>query len=84
MIELYIIYSLAGRISYIAVLIITHIFASALVVYEHIITFQQEVQAVWKRKWSAVTWLFALNRYLLLLVSIGNCLPTTEKVLLLC
>ena len=38
----------------------------ALLVYEFLITFGQEVQLFWKGKWSGATILFFLNRYITL------------------
>ncbi|KAJ3554289.1 hypothetical protein NM688_g3192 [Phlebia brevispora] len=38
---------------------------SALVAYEYAITFEREVELVWKPKWNGATLLFLLNRYLL-------------------
>ena len=40
---------------------------TVLLVYEYIITFGQDVQLFWRRKWSGATALFFLNRYLPLL-----------------
>ncbi|KAJ3553445.1 hypothetical protein NM688_g3610 [Phlebia brevispora] len=56
-------------------------FASFTVVcYELIITFQHEYEFVWKRKWSAATWLFLANRYLVLAVMIAEVVPSSPRV----
>ncbi|KAG8698677.1 hypothetical protein FRC08_005766, partial [Ceratobasidium sp. 394] len=36
--------------------------------YDHILTFSDEVRLVWKRKWSIVSTIFVLNRYITPLV----------------
>ncbi|CAE6536840.1 unnamed protein product [Rhizoctonia solani] len=41
-------------------------------VYDHIITFAEEVDCIWQREWTGATWLFALNRYLTELQFIVN------------
>ncbi|KAF8599407.1 hypothetical protein BDV93DRAFT_526070 [Ceratobasidium sp. AG-I] len=41
-------------------------------VYDHMITFGDEVNRVWSREWTGATWLFALNRYFTELVFIVN------------
>ena len=40
-------------------------YAPALAVYEYSITFEREVETIWRRKWTAATALFLLTRYLL-------------------
>ena len=45
-------------------------FISAVLVYEYIITFDQERLAIWKRKYTFATWLFVANRYLAILYGI--------------
>ncbi|KAG8681563.1 hypothetical protein FRC08_015552, partial [Ceratobasidium sp. 394] len=55
---------------------LVHIFASkclaiagaCVLVYDHILTFPDEVQLVWKQNWSVVSTLFVLNRYITPLV----------------
>ncbi|KAG9090283.1 hypothetical protein FRC06_001136 [Ceratobasidium sp. 370] len=55
---------------------LVHIFASkclaitgvCVLLYDHILTFPEEVQLVWKQNWSAVSTLFVLNRYITPLV----------------
>ena len=51
--------------------------AVALVAYEHLLTFDQALKVIWRRKWSGATLLFFLNRYLLLLTVIFTALPDT-------
>lgn len=38
-------------------------FASVVTAYDIFLTFSREVDCIWKRKFSAVTLLFAVNRY---------------------
>ncbi|QRV98046.1 dephospho-CoA kinase [Ceratobasidium sp. AG-Ba] len=53
-----------------------HIFASndalvagvGILVYDHILTFPEEVELIWKQNWSVVSTLFVLNRYITPLV----------------
>ena len=40
------------------------------VIYEQFITFDQEVDLFWKRKFTGATALFLANRYLILVVNI--------------
>ena len=42
--------------------------------YDFIITLEAEIHHVWKRKFTAVTFLFLLNRYLNLALSTANLL----------
>ena len=37
---------------------------SALLYYDHFLTFPQEVERIWKAKWTFVNVLFLVNRYL--------------------
>ncbi|KAG8782400.1 hypothetical protein FRC12_020868 [Ceratobasidium sp. 428] len=34
-----------------------------ILIYDHVVTFSDEVDRIWRRKWTGATWLFALNRY---------------------
>ncbi|KAG8712034.1 hypothetical protein FRC08_015122 [Ceratobasidium sp. 394] len=43
-----------------------------ILVYDHILTFSDEVDRIWRREWTGATWLFALNRYLTELQFIVN------------
>ncbi|KAG9105596.1 hypothetical protein FRC07_009160, partial [Ceratobasidium sp. 392] len=53
-----------------------HVFASkclsiagiCIMFYDHILTFPEEVQLIWKQNWSAVSTLFVINRYITPLV----------------
>ncbi|KAI0769503.1 hypothetical protein BC629DRAFT_1533368 [Irpex lacteus] len=49
--------------------------ATGLFFYECIITLSQEVDVVWRRKWTAITWLYALTRYCEVLDQIVTFLP---------
>ncbi|KIP01653.1 hypothetical protein PHLGIDRAFT_80288, partial [Phlebiopsis gigantea 11061_1 CR5-6] len=53
-----------------------------LVVYEHIITIDQEAALIWRRKWTGPTVLFAINRYNLLLQAVLQLTPVSAGVLL--
>ncbi|KAI0086573.1 hypothetical protein BDY19DRAFT_351161 [Irpex rosettiformis] len=44
--------------------------AAALYIFECVITFSQEVDVIWRRKWTMATWLYACTRYTALLYSI--------------
>lgn len=52
----------------------------ALAAYEHISTTCDEYTLFFKRKWTGSTWIFALNRYLLLILVIYNSSPVTPTV----
>ena len=53
----------------------------ALVFYEYVITLQDEIDMIWRRRWNAATVLFVVNRYLMLLYNaVGLVIPTTFKV----
>ena len=58
--------------------------AVALVIYEHLVLLKYEVEFLWTRKWSAVTWIFLLNRYFLLtnvLFAISPALPQVSHMM---
>ncbi|KAJ3553604.1 hypothetical protein NM688_g3518 [Phlebia brevispora] len=46
-----------------------------MVCYEFVITFQYEYELVWKREWTAATWLFLTSRYLALGCAIIGIVP---------
>ncbi|KAJ3536623.1 hypothetical protein NM688_g6811 [Phlebia brevispora] len=60
-----------------AVLVENYCFTAtlALVCYEFIITYEHEYKFLWKRKWTAATWLFIANRYMLLASTIPQDVP---------
>lgn len=35
----------------------------ALYLFECLLTFSQEVEVIWRRQWSAMTWIYAFTRY---------------------
>ena len=55
----------------------------ALLLYETVVTFDREVNSVWKRRTSIASWIFLLNRYLvsaLYLVNIAMYFETNARV----
>lgn len=52
----------------------------ALVVYEHIITLQAEVKMLWRRQASAVSGLFILNRYSILIWTVLYYVPISTSL----
>ncbi|THG95253.1 hypothetical protein EW026_g6366 [Hermanssonia centrifuga] len=54
---------------------------TALVAYEYIITLEQERTMIWHRKWTLATWLFMINRYLLIGFIILSVAPYTSSPL---
>lgn len=38
-------------------------YLSALFIFDFVITLSQEIDVIWKRKWNATTWLYALTHY---------------------
>ncbi|THH00590.1 hypothetical protein EW026_g1968 [Hermanssonia centrifuga] len=52
----------------------------ALVSYEYLLTIRQEISMIWRRKHTAVTWLFVSNRYLMLasfIIAVATASPQT-------
>lgn len=52
----------------------------ALVSYEYILTWQDEVGFVWQRKWSGSSVLFMVNRYLMIVNVVVLVSPVTNQV----
>ena len=52
----------------------------ALAVYEYILTVKDEITLIWMRKWSVVTCLFVLNRYVMVASAIVGVAPFTATV----
>lgn len=52
----------------------------ALVFYEYLITFKYQVDFIWRRKWSAATWIFVINQYILLANVISGVIPYNAQV----
>ena len=48
--------------------------------YEYIITFDQELNLVWRRKWTISTILFVIMRYLMLFIALWQGTPPTNGV----
>ncbi|KAJ3552740.1 hypothetical protein NM688_g3994 [Phlebia brevispora] len=48
----------------------------ALAAYEYMITFQHEYEFLSQRRWTAATWLFVANRYMLLASTLTKTIPT--------
>ncbi|PSR79351.1 hypothetical protein PHLCEN_2v7073 [Hermanssonia centrifuga] len=49
----------------------------ALVAYEYVLTINQEIAMIWRRRWTLVTWLFMANRYLMIVLIIWDVVPST-------
>ncbi|TCD61334.1 hypothetical protein EIP91_008577 [Steccherinum ochraceum] len=52
--------------------------ALSLVVYDTLLTFSREVDGIWRRKWSVITMLFVLQRWVLIFDGVIQKLPTTR------
>lgn len=52
----------------------------ALAAYEYILTLRDEQMLIWHRKWTASTWLFLANRYLMMFQVIQSLTPYTSEV----
>ena len=52
----------------------------ALVAYEHIITVKYDMDFLFRKKWSASTWILVFNRYSLLATVLFIITPTTPQV----
>ncbi|THG94966.1 hypothetical protein EW026_g6602 [Hermanssonia centrifuga] len=52
---------------------------TALVAYEYLLSIDQEVALIWRRKWTGATWLFATNRYLLIANVVVAVLPGVSQ-----
>lgn len=46
-----------------AVRLLSHMSALVLFLYDSIVTLCEEIDIIWRRKWTAMTWLFAFTRY---------------------
>lgn len=53
---------------------------TALVCFEHLITLKYEIDFLWRRKWTATTWIFIFNRYLLLANVVSLNIPIDAQV----
>ena len=53
---------------------------SALVAYEHLLTVEDEYTLVLSRKWTATTWIFLVNRYVLIFGAIMDNLSSTVSL----
>ena len=53
--------------------------AIAVAVYEYLLTIEHEY-ALWRRKWTVSTWLFLINRYLMILVAVVQFAPYRQHV----
>lgn len=52
---------------------------TALVFFEYLITLNDEVDLLWKRKWNAATWIFLFNRYLLIATVVSSITPYSSQ-----
>ncbi|THG97199.1 hypothetical protein EW026_g4752 [Hermanssonia centrifuga] len=68
---------IAAYESYLVNVIITY---SMTMVYEYLITLNDEITMIWRRTWTVVTWLFMTNRYLMIVSTIWAAVPATAKV----
>ncbi|KAI0769531.1 hypothetical protein BC629DRAFT_1533884 [Irpex lacteus] len=61
-------------------LIIGYVTVSACVLflYESLSTLSQEVDVIWRRKWTMSTWLYAATRYVTVAEQVVNLLPATS------
>ncbi|THH00540.1 hypothetical protein EW026_g2019 [Hermanssonia centrifuga] len=50
---------------------------TAVITYEYVVTFGQEVEAMWLRKWTGATWLFLVNRYMMIAGAVIAAAPYT-------
>ena len=46
-----------------------------LYLFESCITFSQEAEVIWQRKWSLMTWTYAITRYGSLLLNVVEVIP---------
>ena len=53
--------------------------AIAVAVYEYLLTIKHEY-ALWRRKWTVSTWLFLMNRYLMIIVAVVQFAPYRQHV----
>ena len=53
-----------------------HVCVIALLCYDYVVTFDQEISVIWQRKWTGATWLFISNRYAALLLLALTSAPT--------
>ncbi|KAJ3546144.1 hypothetical protein NM688_g5546 [Phlebia brevispora] len=50
-----------------------------IVCYEHLITIASEYELLWQRKWTGATWLFVVNRYILLASVVTQVTPVNAQ-----
>lgn len=43
--------------------------------FECFITFSQEVEVIWRRQWSAMTWIYVFTRYSSVLLTVLDLIP---------
>ncbi|THH01956.1 hypothetical protein EW026_g820 [Hermanssonia centrifuga] len=55
------------------------VISSITTAYEYVITIEREVVMVWWRKWTLATWIFIVNRYLMITVVIMEIAPASAK-----
>ncbi|KAJ3558484.1 hypothetical protein NM688_g903 [Phlebia brevispora] len=53
----------------------------SLVCYDFLLTFEYEYEFLWRRKWTGATWLFIVNRYLMLAATIAQSVPFSAQML---
>ena len=53
---------------------------SALTAHEYVMTLDQEVAAVWRRKWTASSLLLLSVRWVMVFVQVALCIPASSKV----
>ncbi|KAG2118690.1 uncharacterized protein F5147DRAFT_832553, partial [Suillus discolor] len=54
--------------------------SSTAMLYDWALTFQQEVELIWKQRWSFMTFLYVIVRYVGILYSINNLLPSLPGI----
>lgn len=56
-------------------------YLTALGFYEYLITLEYEIDFLWRRRWTAATWIFQLNRYSTLAYAITTIAPYSPQVI---
>lgn len=54
--------------------------SSTAILYDYALTFEQEVELIWRQRWSLIAFLYIIVRYVGILYSINNLLPSVPEI----
>lgn len=79
-IQFYIQFGVTGAVNVKFTLRSRLIYFPALVAYEYLLTFYDEVKAIWRRKITGASVLFIVNRYVLIITIVLQILPLNDQL----